>query len=404
MKLLFNHIQNARDSLRANQMRTFLTITGVAIGVASIVAILSLATGASSIITKQVDDTGGNIAVIRPGASQTTSIKDIVNHQAYNATGASTLTASDVARVQMIPSVQSVAPIMVAHVTLTGDNAYESALVGTTEDLLKISNIPIREGEFAPDDQKLVTIGAQLSINLFGTEESLGKTVKIKGQQYRVGGIIERQQNPMNFNGVDIDNAAIISPTQLRILQPTAQVQQINVQTDSVTHLDRVVIDINKALIDQHGGETDFRVLVGDEIAAPTGQLFFIIAGVTTAIAAISLFVGGIGIMNIMLVNVAERTHEIGIRKALGATHSDIVWQFLIESLIMALVGGVMGGILGLALAFCISLFLTFDPVITWETAAVTAGISTLVGVVFGLYPAIRAARKNPIESLNQHN
>lgn len=385
-------------------MRTFLTITGVSIGVASIVTILSLATGASNIITQQVDQTGGNIAVIRPGATQKTSLKDIVNQQAYNSTGASSLTESDVARVKVVPSVTAVAPIMITHVALKGDTTYDTTLVGTTHDLFSISKIKIREGEFTQDDHKLITIGAQLSINLFGTEESLGKMITVKGQPFRVGGIIERQQNPMNFNGVDIDSAAIINPAQLISLSPTVQIQQITVQTDSIAHLERAVIDINKALLEQHGGEADFRVLVGDEIAAPTGQLFFAIAGVTAAIAAISLFVGGIGIMNIMLVNVAERTREIGIRKALGATHSDIVWQFLIESLIMALVGGIVGSILGLALAFCISLFLTFDPVLTWQTAAVAVGTSALIGVVFGLYPAIRAAQKNPIESLNQHN
>lgn len=404
MKLLFNHIQNARDSLSANQMRTFLTITGVAIGVASIVTILSLANGANNIITQQVDDTGGNIAVIRPGDVRSTSFKDVVNQQSYSTTSASSLTNSDVERIKTIPSVSRVAPVMATHISLKGDSTITSTLVGTNSDFLKISNISIREGVFPEEDQRLVAIGAQLSIDLFGTEASLGKMITIKGQQLRVSGILERQQNPMNFNGVDVDSSAIINTPLLLSINPTAQIQQINVQTDSVSNLDRAVIDINKAILNQHGGESDFRVLVGDEIAAPTGQLFFVIAGVTTAIAAISLFVGGIGIMNIMLVNVAERTREIGIRKALGATHSDIVWQFLIESLIMALVGGLIGGILGLATAFCISLFLTFDPAITWQMLAATIGISVAVGILFGLYPSIRAARKNPIESLNQHN
>ena len=403
MKLLLNHIQNARDSLRANQMRTFLTISGVAIGVASIVTILSLASGASNIITRQVDDTGGNIAVIRPGDTKASSFKDIVNQQAYSA-NASSLTESDVNLIKTIPSVKHVAPVIASQISLKGERAITTTLVGTNSDFLKISGIKVREGEFSEDGHQLITIGAQLSIDLFGTEESLGKTITIKNQPFRVSGIFERQQNPMNFNGVDIDSSAVINSPELLAINPNAHIQQINVQTDSIANLDRVVIDINKSLLEQHGGEADFRVLVGDEIAAPTGQLFFVIAGVTSAIAAISLFVGGIGIMNIMLVNVAERTREIGIRKALGATHSDIVWQFLIEWLIMAIVGGIVGGILGLATAFCISLFLTFDPAVTWEMLAATIGISAGVGILFGLYPAIRAARKNPIESLNQHN
>jgi ABC-type antimicrobial peptide transport system permease subunit len=181
-------------------------------------------------------------------------------------------------------------------------------------------------------------------------------------------------------------------------------VQQINVQTTSAATLDASVIAINKLLLQQHGGEADFHTLTGKEITAPMGQLFFVIAGVTTLIASISLFVGGIGIMNIMLVNVAERTREIGIRKALGATRGDILWQFLVEAIIMALLGGIIGGALGLTVAFIISLFLTFDPVITWQLAVVSIGVASGVGVLFGLYPALRAAHKHPIEALNQQS
>lgn len=405
MKLLLaNHIQNAYDSLRANRTRTFLTVTGVAIGIASIVAILSLASGASQVISRQVDDIGGNIAVIRPGSSQAQSLKDVVNQQAHGAVTTSTLSEADIQRIKEVPSVAETAPLMLSTATLQGDSSRDSVVVGTTPELLEMSGITVRDGEFAAQGDGLVTIGAQLSIDLFGTESSLGKTISIRGKAYRVAGVLDRQTNPMNFNGVDFNEAALLSPQQLRVIQPTAQIQQINVEIDSVASLERSVIAMNKALIELRSGEHDFQVLAGEEIAMPTSQLFFAIAGVTAAIAGISLFVGGVGIMNIMLVNVAERTREIGVRKALGATHGDIVWQFLIESLIMAIVGGVVGCALGLVLAFCISLFLTFDPSVTWHTAAVSIGVAALVGVVFGLYPALRAAHKNPIESLNQHN
>lgn len=404
--LLVNHIENARDSLRANRMRTFLTITGVAIGIASIVAILSLATGASRIVTEQVDEIGGTIAVIRPGVQTAGSLEAIVNQQAHGSITTSTLTLADASHISEIPSVKEVAPIIIIQANVQGgDTSLNNiSVVGTTPSLLDMSQVAIRSGQFGANDSSVIVIGPQLSIDIFGTEESLGKTLVLRGKELRVGGVLERQKNPMNFNGFDFNTAVIMNQKQLLGISPTAQIQQINVKTDSVAHLDGLVVALNKTLTSRHNNEQDFSVLVGNDIAQPTSQLFFIVAGVTAAIAGISLFVGGIGIMNIMLVNVAERTREIGIRKALGATHGDIVWQFLIESLLMSIIGGIIGGLGGLALAFVISLFLTFDPVITWQTAVIAIGVSAGIGVLFGLYPALRAARKDPIESLKQHD
>lgn len=407
MKLLFlNHLENARDSLRANRMRTFLTITGVAIGIASIIAILSLATGASQIVANQVDETGGTIAVIRPGVQTADSISTIVNQQAHGSITTSSLTLSDVAHIKTLPAVTSVAPIIVLHANIasTDHTLNQGTVVGSSDSLLTMSNVRVASGSFDTSNENIVTIGAQLSVNLFGTENSLGKTLTIRGKEFRVGGVLERQHNPMNFNGFDFNTITLLNQEQLLAISPTAQVQQINVQVDSIANLEPTVVRLNKDLLARHNNEQDFSVLVGDAIAEPTSQLFFVIAGVTATIAGISLFVGGIGIMNIMLVNVAERTREIGIRKALGATHSDIIWQFLIESLLMSLIGGIVGGFGGMALAFIISLFLTFDPVITWHAAAIAVGTAAVIGVIFGLYPALRASRKDPIESLKQQN
>ena len=407
MKLLFlNHLENARDSLRANRMRTFLTITGVAIGIASIIAILSLATGASQIVANQVDETGGTIAVIRPGVQTADSISTIVNQQAHGSITTSSLTLSDVAHIKTLPAVTSVAPLSGLHANIASaeQTLKHGTVVGSSDSLLTMSNVRVASGSFDTSNENIVTIGAQLSVNLFGTENSLGKTLTIRGKEFRVGGVLERQHNPMNFNGFDFNTITLLNQEQLLAISPTAQVQQINVQVDSIANLEPTVVRLNKDLLARHSGEQDFSVLVGDAIAEPTSQLFFVIAGVTATIAGISLFVGGIGIMNIMLVNVAERTREIGIRKALGATHSDIIWQFLIESLLMSLIGGIFGGFGGMALAFIISLFLTFDPVITWHAAAIAVGTAAVIGVIFGLYPALRASRKDPIESLKQQN
>lgn len=405
--LLLTHIQNAQQSIKANRLRSVLTMLGVTIGVASITTILALSVGATNIIGSQVDALGGNIAVIRPGATS----DDITQEVSAIGTqfSASTLTDADIAAVEQLDNVQAVAPIMVLHGSVNGtsNGPANTQIVATTPQLESISSLVIQDGQFL--DPKLsrttAVIGPQLSINLFGTEQSIGKTVQIKGKTFTVIGVLERTNSPINYNNVDFDNAVLIPLDSGRALnQGATHIQQINLQSDSVTNLQSVITDVNKTLLRTHFEQADFTVLSGDQIAQPTGRIFMAIAGASVAIAAISLFVGGVGIMNIMLVNVVERTREIGIRKALGATKGDIIWQFLIESLALSVGGGIAGYAIGYVLAFVISTFLTFDPILNWQIAATAFGISIVIGTLFGLYPAIRAARKDPISALRQYN
>jgi putative ABC transport system permease protein len=408
--LLITHIQNARQSLRASRMRSTLTMIGVTIGVASITTILSLSGGASRVVGDQINSLGGNIAVVRPG-NVSDPLSGIAQVQAERSFSTSTLTETDVSTIRAVSHIKAVAPIMIMSGVVKGDTVAPSTsqVVATTPELSTISNLQIDGGDFLNTDdanQQTVVIGQQLSLNIFGSETSLGKTVTIRGLPFTVIGVLRYVGQPINYNGVDFDNAAIINLSYGKILnQGAAQIQQIDLQADSVANLSRSIININQALLTNHQNEADFSVLSGSQIAEPTSQLFDAIAGVSAAVAAISLLVGGVGIMNIMLVTVAERTREIGIRKALGASNGDITWQFLIESLAISLGGGAVGYLIGYAVAFLAgTTVLTFYPILNWQVAAVALGVSVGIGVVFGIYPAIRASKKDPIDSLRQYN
>jgi len=405
--LLINHIQNARQSLRSNRLRSVLTMLGVTIGITSITTILALSGGASKVVGDQVDQLGGNIAVIRPSSASKDPLMGLAGSEPHRDFAASTLTESDVALVKGIPHVAATAPLMILGGVVKADSVAPTGtpIVATTPDLATISKLEVRDGQFIDKtiNQDTTVIGAQLSVNVFGTDQSIGKVLSIRGTPFTVIGILKRLNNPINYSDIDYDNAAIINFESGKLLNHgPAQIQQINLSSDSVSNLDQAIIDMNKALIKSHQGEKDFSILSGSQISQPTSQIFYAIAGVTAAIASISLLVGGIGIMNIMLVSVTERTREIGIRKALGANNFDIAFQFLIESLAIGIGGGVAGYLLGYALAFIISTFLTFDPVFNWQIAAVAFCMSVIMGTVFGFYPAVRAARKDPIESLRE--
>ena len=410
MRFLFlNHIQNARQSLKSNRMRSTLTMLGITIGVASITTILALSGGANNIVSSQVDELGGNIAVIRPGSVSDSPLDDLAKFPSAQHYSASTLTERDVESIEAVSNVSAVAPMMVLTGAVKAESSepIETSIVSTTPSLGEIAGLEAQDGQFLDPNLNHLTavIGAQLSVDIFGTEQSIGKTVTVRGKSFTIIGILKRENNPINFNGVDFDKAMIISQDAGRELnQGSLQIQQINVQSDTITNLDQVIIDTNKALLKNHLGEADFAVLSGDQIAQPTNRLFTAIAGTTTAIAAISLIVGGIGIMNIMLVSVAERTREIGIRKALGASNHDIVSQFLIESLALSIGGGISGFILGYLTAFIISTFLPFLPLLSWEIGAAAIVVSAVIGTLFGIYPAIRASRKDPIDALRQYD
>ena len=385
-------------------MRTLLTTIGVAIGVASIVTILSLAQGVTSAVDDQIDQIGGNVAIIRPGSVKQSDVTRPVMPQQFNT---STLTDTDVDAIRSLDKTLDVAPIMTIDGTLrTASNSVMGAtVVASTPELAQTASLPIEEGQFLDDEtaDTVAVIGQQLAIDLFGTENPIGQQFTLRNQRLTIIGTLKLQKNPVNYNNIDFDSAIIIDFERGKTFhQGRSQIQQINISASNSAALQQIVPRIEKQLSITHG-ETDFRVLTGQDVAINTNRTFQWIAAVMTAIAAISLVVGGIGIMNILLVGVAERTREIGIRKSVGASNKAIVSQFLIESLMISLLGGLLGVALGVVISFMVGVAVYFTPVFSWHIFATALGVSVGIGVLFGLYPAVRAARKDPIESLRQY-
>lgn len=408
--LLLYHLGCAVESLRANRSRTILTVLGITIGIASIIVILALSAGASRIVKEQVSDLGGGVAVVRAGVTETEPQINNITAALSGTKTASNLSEYDLEDIKSIDGVTAVAPLMLIGGDVTaGENTPKVVqIVATNPALPDVIDLAMDEGQFIDSvtNEQTAVVGAQLAIDLFGTEQAAGRTFQTHGQKFTVIGILKRQNKPINYNNVDFDYAAIISINSgKKFNQDVASIQQINIRAINNEKLPEVINKIDQELTENHFGEKDFTILAGDDLARPANEMFYAVGAVLSIVAGISLLVGGIGVMNIMLVGVAERTREIGIRKALGASNTHIVWQFLLESLVMSIVGGLLGYAFGYVFAFGIArTFLTFNPEFNWEIAGAAFGIALIVGLLFGLYPAIRAARKDPIASLRQYH
>lgn len=404
--LLKTHFKLAKASIRENRTRSFLTCLGIAIGVASIILILSLMGSVSQLVAKQVKSMGADLIVVRPTVKKDKVAGIVEELTASSSFQKSNLSLKDVETIEKLKNVSAVAPIALStNKVMTGQNAVDAVTVlGTNADFIKIQPLALRYGPFITEEgENTAVVGHMLSLKLFNTTNPVSKTLMVMGEKFIVTGVLSQTEESINLNNVDFDNALIVNAKAMEKAGGAVQVQQINVKAKNVESLAGVAEKIEGELVAQKQGDNNFAVMYGDKITHPANKLFLVVSGMLALVAGISLVVGGIGVMNIMLVSVAERTHEIGIRKSVGASGQNILMQFLFEALILTLLGGVMGLVLGYTLAFFISIMTPFQPYISLEILVATFLTAFVVGIVFGIYPALKAAAKNPIESLKHY-
>lgn len=403
--LLRTHLSIALDSLHRNRARTFLSALGIAIGVASIVLIMSLTGGIGSLISASSDKNNANLILVRPSTGKELAENLIDELTANNQYAKSSLTLDDTTSIAKLGNIEAVAPIAsnISAVTI-GDKSYQSInVVATNADLVKTAKLALKNGQFFEESgthNNAAVIGHDLATKLFGTTDILARTFQYGDQKFIIIGVLEKTDSPINYNGVDFDNSILIDINFASSFESSIQIQQINVRTTTTDSTESVAEEIKTKLTNSKKGDTTFQVLTGSSNFQPAGSLLSIISSMLTLVASISLIVGGVGIMNIMLVSVSERTREIGIRKAVGASSGNILLQFLFESIILSFIGGIMGIALGYATAFAISLITPFAPHISWSILGITCLTSLIVGIIFGVYPAAKAATKDPIASL----
>ena len=401
MKILIrNHFESATQALKANRGRTFLTVMGVTIGIASITMVLSLTGGINQLFGGTTKYSSEPVAIVKSGNKK--AVTNLLT-ESDNATTVNTLTEKDSKDISKIANTKA-APIAFLHTELRARDGkidtQNATLIGSTESLKDVANLQIAHGEFI-NEVGGVVVGQQLSIDLFGTEKSIGNVIFIRNQPLTVVGVLKNIENPVSYLDIDFNNAAIAPLSVVKkFTQGTPQIQQIVMTTNSHQHLGSAIVSADNILKKNHDSDKNYRIVSGDEINEKKSNLAKFISIILTVIGIISLLIGGVGIMNVMLVNVAERQREVGVRRAVGATGWDIINQFLIEAAIIGLLGGIFGYGLGIVGVYLVSLYLPLTPYIYWQTAILSIGLSLIIGVISGVYPAARATKRDPIESL----
>jgi putative ABC transport system permease protein len=411
MMYLLESLRIALRGLSANKLRSALTMLGIIIGVAAVITLLSVGQGVQTLVTSSLESIGTNLLFVFPGNIQSMGAGARFTTAAYLTLRDADAIRNEVANITAIaPSLQGTADVEYGKTTI------RTTLIGTTPEYGPVRNYQPADGTFlTPEHQatgaRVAVLGWRLASKLFPPDVyPIGQTIKINRIPFRVIGVL-KEKGGGSFGSQDDVVMVPLSVAQQRLYpnrrSPAGEplISVIDVQVDSQKHMDSVAAGITDVLRQLHRlkpeDDNDFTVISQADLISIFGQITGVLTIFLGAIAGISLLVGGIGIMNIMLVSVTERTREIGIRKAVGAKRRDILLQFLIEALVLSLIGGAFGIMLGIAGALVVDrLSADLTTVITPQAILLATGFSAAVGLFFGIYPASRAARLNPIEAL----
>lgn len=407
---LSHSFKTALTGLKTNKSRSILTILGIVIGITAIILVMSLGEGAQNLILSEVQSIGSKTIGVAPGRHPT-GFSDVMS------LFADSLKEKDLEALgkrSNVPNAEKIIPIVFgSESVIYANDSYRATIYGVSPDFAGMYNIQPDQGRIFDDDEvksksDAAVLGHKVKEELFGDSDALGEKIKIKGKSFRIVGILPKkgQSTFVNF-----DDALIIPyTTAQQYVFGIKYYHRLVVEADSEKNVDQTVEDIKTTLRNSHDitdpEKDDFFVETQAGAIEQVSTITNILTLFLAAVAAISLLVGGVGIMNIMLVSVTERTREIGLRKALGAKSSEILWQFLLESTTLTVLGGIIGITLGASLSFLASIALTRFAGLDWKfifpisAALLGLGVSAGVGLVFGLYPARQASKKSPMEAL----
>ena len=402
--MLFTELlKMAWRSLGANKLRTFLTMLGVIIGVTSVIALVSVGMGVKKNILDNISRLGSNMLIIMPGSANRGGMRGAAG-------SVITLTYDDAEAIKnKIKNVEYVSPtVQGSYQVVYGHENWNTTVTGVIPEYAAIQSLELNSGLFFSEydvdvRNRVAVIGSTVAANLFESVNPVGKKIRIGNAPYTIIGVLKSKGQ--SGGGQDQDDIVLIPLTtaQERLVGVT-YVRSINVQVSEADKMDEVQSNIEKLLRQRHrirsGAEDDFNVRNLTSLMEMMNSSATMITLLLGAIAGISLIVGGVGIMNITLASVTERTREIGIRKAIGATYSNIMLQFLIESTMISVIGGIIGILIGVVAAQLISKFGGFTTVISSLSIAASFGFALFVGIFFGMLPARKAARLDPIEAL----